>query len=222
MYIGIATKMLVGSLGAFLLIRIIGKKAVSELTPFDLIYIIVLGSLVEGPLFDEQINVLHILFAIIVWGTVVYIIEKILERTDKLSSIVQGEPSILIEKGKLNLQEINRNHFDMEQLRTMLREQNCYSIAEAYYAILEVNGSLTVITKDEKVIPTFLLIEEGNIKYKTLNGLNKTEGWLRTELDELGYTEIEEITYCEWDENKQRLLVDTYNNAFSKTISIDD
>lgn len=222
MYIGIATKMLVGSLGAFLLIRIIGKKAVSELTPFDLIYIIVLGSLVEGPLFDEQINVLHVLFAIIVWGTVVYIIEKILERTDKLSSIVQGEPSILIEKGKLNLQEINRNHFDMEQLRTMLREQNCYSIAEAYYAILEVNGSLTVITKDEKVIPTFLLIEEGNIKYKTLNGLNKTEGWLRTELDELGYTEIEEITYCEWDENKQRLLVDTYNNAFSKTISIDD
>ena len=222
MYIGIATKMLVGSLGAFLLIRIIGKKAVSELTPFDLIYIIVLGSLVEGPLFDEQINVLHVLFAIIVWGTVVYIIEKILERTDKLSSIVQGEPSILIEKGKLNLQEINRNHFDMEQLRTMLREQNCYSIAEAYYAILEVNGSLTVITKDEKVIPTFLLIEEGNIKYKTLNGLNKTEGWLRTELDELGYTEIEEIIYCEWDENKQRLLMDTYNNALSKTISIDD
>lgn len=222
MYIGIATKMLFGSLGVFILIRIIGKKAVSELTPFDLLYIIILGALVEEALYDDKVNVLHVFFAIALWGMVVYIVEKILEKTEVLSSIVHGEPSILIEKGQLNLQELNHNHFDMEQLRAMLRQENCYSIHEVYYAILEVNGSLTVIKKENQEIPSFLLIEEGHIKQKTLESVGKSEEWLRTELAELGYSSIEDILYCEWHEDKQELFVEIYENTIHKTIYIDD
>lgn len=80
MYIGITTKMIFGSLGVFILIRIIGKKAISELTPFDLLYIIILGALVEEALYDDKVNIFHVIFAIILWGSVVYIIEKILEK----------------------------------------------------------------------------------------------------------------------------------------------
>lgn len=222
MYIGIATKMIFGSLGVFILIRIIGKKAISELTPFDLLYIIILGALVEEALYDDKVNIFHVIFAIILWGSVVYIIEKILEKTEILSSLVQGEPSVLIEKGKLNLKELNENYMDMEQLRSILREHDCYSIHEVYYAILEINGSLTVIRKDEKEIPTFLLVEEGKIKSKTLNGLGKSEEWLRTKLASMGYNNIEEIIYCEWHEDKQDLLVGTYEQTISKKIYIDD
>lgn len=222
MYIGIATKMLLGSFGIFIVIRIIGKKAVSELTPFDLLYVIILGALVEEALYDDKVNILHVIFAITLWGGVVYLIEKILEKTEMLSSAVQGEPSVLIEKGKLNLKELNENYLDMEQLRSILRQHNCYSIHEVYYAILEINGSLTVITKEDKEIPTFLLIEEGHIKYKTLNSLGKDEGWLRTNLAEMGYTAIEEIIYCEWHEERQDLLVGMFEDTISKKIYIDD
>lgn len=135
---------------------------------------------------------------------------------------MQGEPSVLIEKGQLNLKELNENYMDMEQLRSILREHGCYSIHEVYYAILEINGSLTVITKEEKEIPTFLLVEEGEIKGKTLNGLGKSEEWLRANLAEMGYTAIEEIIYCEWHEEKQDLLVGTFEETINRKIYIDD
>lgn len=139
-----------------------------------------------------------------------------------MSSLVQGEPSVLIEKGKLNIKELKENYLDMEQLRAILRQHNCYSIHEVYYAILEINGSLTVIPKEKKEIPTFLLVEEGAIKFKTLNGLGKSVEWLRTTLVEMGYSNIEEIIYCEWDETNQELLVGTYGQTINKSISLDD
>lgn len=64
---------------------------------------------------------------------------------------------------------------DIEQLRSMLRQNNVYSINDVYYAILEVNGSMTVITKKENIIPSFLLVEFGVIQEKTLRSLLKDE-----------------------------------------------
>src|SRR5699024_4190106 len=222
MYICIASKMLVGSIGMFALIRIIGKKAMSELTPFDLLYVLILGALVEEALYDDNVNLFHLIFALTLWGTVVYIIEKTLEKTEKISVLFQGKPSVLIEEGKLNLKELNANHFDMEQLRSMLRQNNCYSINDVYYAILEVNGGLTVITKDQIKAPTFLLVEEGKIKSNILKSIKKDEDWLRKELANEGYTSLENIIYCEWNIKEENLIIDTYDNTINEKIYIDD
>lgn len=222
MYIGIASKLLIGSIGIFILLRIMGKKAMSELTPFDLIYILLLGAVVEEAIYDDMVNVLHVIFAIVLWGLFVYFIEKSLQKTDKFSTIIEGEPAVLIDKGQLNMKELEENFFDIEQLRSMLRQNNVYTIADVYYAILEVNGSLTVITKEEATIPTSLLIEMGSIQTKTLHYLGKDEGWLRTELAKMGYEKLEEIVYCEWSTDNQELLVETYQNTIHKKIYLDD
>lgn len=222
MYIGIASKMLIGSIGIFILIRLLGKKAMSELTPFDLLYVLILGALVEEALYDDKVNVFHIIFALVLWGTVVYMVEKLLEKTEKISTLVQGKPSILIEKGKLNLEELENNHFDMEQLRSMLRQNNCYSIHDAYYAILEVNGGLTVIKKDQEEMPTLLLLEEGKIKTNVLKSIHKDEEWLREKLAEKGHNKIENILYCEWSLDEEKILIETYDQVTYKKIPIDD
>ena len=73
MYIGIASKMLIGSIGIFILIRLLGKKAMSELTPFDLLYILILGALVEEALYDDKVY--FTLFCTSFMGSVVYIRE---------------------------------------------------------------------------------------------------------------------------------------------------
>ena len=222
MYIGIASKLLIGSIGIFILLRIMGKKAMSELTPFDLIYILLLGAVVEEAIYDDMVNVLHVIFAFVLWGLFAYCIAKSLQKTDKFSTIIEGEPAVLIDKGQLNMKELEENFFDIEQLRSMLRQNNVYSIADVYYAILEVNGSLTVITKEEATIPTSLLIEMGSIQTKTLHYLGKDEGWLRTELAKMGYEKLEEIVYCEWSTDNQELLVETYQNTIHKKIYLDD
>ncbi len=222
MYINIATKILVGSIGIFTLLRLMGKKAMSELTPFDILYIVVLGALVEEAIYDDQVNVFHVLFAILLWGVTVFIIENLLEKTERLSTLIQGEPSVLIDRGKLNMKELKDNHFDMEQLRFFLRQNGCYSINDAYYVVLEVGGGLTVITKENMEIPTFLLIEEGAIKPKTLESLGKTEEWLQEELEKLGFENMDSILYCEWDANKEELIYDTYENTINEKIYLDD
>jgi len=222
MFIGIAVKLIVGALGIFTLLRIVGKKAMSEVTPFDLIYTIILGALVEEAIYDNQVNILHVLFAILLWGIIVFIVEKIVQRADKLSTVLQGEPAVLIEKGKLNMYELNKNYFDMEQLRTMLRMKGIHSINDVYYAVLEVSGDLTVTTKESMEIPTFLLLEHGNIKKRTLNSLDKDENWLRSELSKKGYDNVEDLIYVEWNENSEELIVETYSNTIERKILIDD
>ena len=222
MYIGISSKLITGAIGIFILLRIMGKKTMSELTPFDLIYILLLGAVVEEAIYDDKVNVLHVLFAIVLWGLFVYAIEKALQHTDKFSTLIEGEPAILIEKGRLNLKELDANFFDIEQLRSMLRQNNVYSIADVYYAILEVNGNLTVITKDEAVVPSALLIEFGTIQENTLNYIMKDELWLRTELSKQGYDDLDEIVYCEWLESSKELKIETYDNTIHKKIYIDD
>src|SRR5699024_9474373 len=147
---------------------------------------------------------------LVLWGTVVYMVEKLLEKTEKISTLVQGKPSILIEKGKLNFEELENNHFDMEQLRSMLRQNNCYSIHDAYYVILEVNGGLTVIKKDQEEMPTLLLLEEGKIKTNVLKSIHKDEEWLREKLAEKGHNKIENILYCEWSLDEEKILIETY------------
>lgn len=222
MYIGISSKLITGAIGIFILLRIMGKKTMSELTPFDLIYILLLGAVVEEAIYDDKVNVLHVLFAIVIWGLFVYAIEKALQHTDKFSTFIEGEPAILIEKGRLNLKELDANFFDIEQLRSMLRQNNVYSIADVYYAILEVNGNLTVITKDEAVVPSALLIEFGTIQENTLNYIMKDELWLRTELSKQGHNDLSEIVYCEWLESSKELKIETYDNTIHKKIYIDD
>lgn len=222
MYIGISSKLVTGAVGIFILLRIMGKKTMSELTPFDLIYILLLGAVVEEAIYDDKVNVLHVLFAIVLWGLFVYAIEKALQHTDKFSTFIEGEPAILIEKGRLNLKELDANFFDIEQLRSMLRQNNVYSIADVYYAILEVNGNLTVITKDEAVVPSALLIEFGTIQENTLNYIMKDELWLRTELSKQGHDDLDEIVYCEWLESSKELKIETYDNTIHKKIYIDD
>ena len=222
MYIGISSKLITGAIGIFILLRIMGKKTMSELTPFDLIYILLLGAVVEEAIYDDKVNVLHVLFAIVLWGLFVYAIEKALQHTDKFSTFIEGEPAILIEKGRLNLKELDANFFDIEQLRSMLRQNNVYSIADVYYAILEVNGNLTVITKDEAVVHSALLIEFGTIQENTLNYIMKDELWLRTELSKQGHNDLSEIVYCEWLENSKELKIETYDNTIHKKIYIDD
>lgn len=222
MYIGIASKLIIGAIGIFILLRIIGKKAMSELTPFDLIYILLLGAVVEEAIYDDKVNILHVLFAITLWGIFVYVIEKSLQRTEKFSSFIEGEPAILIEKGQLNMKELDAIYFDIEQLRSMLRQNEVYSIADVYYAILEVNGSLTVVTKDQGVIPSVLLIEFGSVQMKTLKYIGKDESWLRTKLAKLGHDNLEDIVYCEWLEVENQLIVELYSNTIRKDIYIED
>lgn len=198
MYVDIALKLVIGIVFLFVIIRMIGKKAVAELTPFDFIYFLILGGLMETTIFDSKISIWQMLFALALWGAIIYFIQLLVKKTLYVSKALQGEPAILINEGKINRKELQKNHIDLEQLRALLRQQGCFTLRDVRYAILEIDGNISLIRKDQKEIPSVLLVDEGRIDEQTLTSIGKNKEWLMSNLRQQGYERIEEIFYCEW------------------------
>ncbi len=91
-----------------------------------MIYVLVLSGLLEGSIFNEPVTVFHLLFALVLWAVIVYGIEVVLKKTQKVTKVVQGEPAVLTSEGKVNMEELDKNHIDLEQLRALLRKHGCY------------------------------------------------------------------------------------------------
>lgn len=197
-YGSLALKLLLGSAVIFVILRLEGKKTAAELTPFDLIFFLVLGGILETPLYDPAIWIWDVLFALLLWGGWVFLINYAIKKTMTVSKILQGEPSVLISEGKINRKALEENRIDLEQLRAMLREKNCYTLRVVNYAILEIDGKFNVIRKDQDDVPSILLIDEGRIDKDTLESIERDENWLLEHLKKEGFHRIEDVFYCEW------------------------
>lgn len=222
MFLQIASKLIVGLIGLLLITRLLGKKTLSEITPFDLIYTLVLGGILEESIYDDKVNALHFLFAVALWGIMIYFLESVVQKKDKINTFIKGSPSVLIYDGELNLSEIKNNHIEMEQLRSMLRSQNCFSLRTVKYAVLEIGGSVSVMNESEEDDEfSYLLIDEGVIEQKTVQFIGKDNDWLIESLKEDGHPNFEEIVYAEWTP-KQGLYVKTYQQSEKKQIKLEN
>lgn len=209
-------KIIVGLLALLVVIRLLGKKELSQITPFDFVYILVLGGLVEESVYDDLVTVWEVLYTVALWAVLIYAIEKIIQKYEKSRPLLKGEPSLIIHEGELNLSEVKKNDLESEQLRTMLRQQGIFSIDEVKYAILETSGQLSVMKKEfaspvtaemmsiepEEASLTHLVIDEGQVEKRILDKIDKDEDWLREELAELGYEDISKIHYAEWSKTR--------------------
>ena len=232
-YIEIGSKLFFGLIALLIVTRLLGKKSMSQLTPFDFIYSIVLGGILEESIYDDKVSPLHLWFAVAVWGVMLFIIEVLSQKYDKIRILLKGEASILVKDGTLNVQELNKNHLEMEQLRVMLRQQGVFSLREVKDLYLESGGTISLkkYAKSDMVTPemldlnpkdeslNFLFIDEGVINEGILNYVGKSKQWLYDELANEGYSNVEEILYAEWSES-EGFFIKTYreneeNNDFS-------
>ncbi len=221
MYESIVLKVAFGLIGLLFFTRLLGKKSMSDITPFDLIYTLVLGGLLEESIYDEKIHLVHFFLALTVWGVMIYSIETLVQKNDRINKWIKGEPCVLVQDGQLNIKGLNSNHVEMEQLRTMMRQQNCFSLQEAKHVILETGGTISVMKNEkEDTILTILLIDEGKLSGKALDSIHKTEDWLRERLRKEGQTQIEEIAYAEWS-SERGLYIKTYADSIKEPYEID-
>lgn len=222
MFVGIAFKLVAGLAGLLLIMRLLGKKTLSEITPFDLIYTLVLGGIIEESIYDDLVHVGHILFALVIWGSLIYIIEVFVQKNDKINRTVKGKPSVLVLDGKLNIEELEKNHMEMEQLRALLRTSSCFSLQEAKHAILETGGEISVMKNEEAVSAlSVLLIDEGHVEKTTLQSIGKDEAWLLDELTKVSKETPKDIIYAEWSE-ENGLYVVPYSETIRHMARIDD
>lgn len=85
-------KLVFGLIGLLLVVRLLGKKSMSEITPFDLVYTLVLGGILEESTYDDNVHVGHVLFAIALWAVMIYGIERIVQKMKKSIAGLKASP----------------------------------------------------------------------------------------------------------------------------------
>lgn len=166
-------------------------------------------------------NLLHLLLGVSLWGILIFTLEFISTKNDRLNKLFKGEPSVIVYNGQLVRPALKRNKLEMEQLRALLRTSGCYSLKNAKHMIMETGGQVSLTTYDQdEVTLSLLLVDEGSIKNKVLDNHQLDQQWLIDELTQLGYPSIDQIAYAEWSQEND-LYVITYDDFLKQTVRLD-
>ncbi len=173
--------------------RFMGKRQIGEVQISEFIITIMLSEIAATPILDHKIPLHHAITAIVLLLSIELLVSFLLIKSSRLKRLVCGTPSILIQQGQLNQNELRKNRVDIEELFSELRQKGYSSISDVNYAILEENGQLSVFPYAEKSPATpkdlSLSSEETGIAHlcvadgKILTDSLQTIGWTSERLE---------------------------------------
>ena len=131
------------------LLRLTGKRQVGQLSPFDLVLLLVLSNAVQNAMNGGDNSVVGGMISAVTLVGVNWIVGVLTYRSKKLEALVEGRPDVLIRDGKLFQQTLERAQLTHHEVMTALREAGCASVEEVRAALLENDGSISVIPKSK-------------------------------------------------------------------------
>ncbi|WP_066257846.1 DUF421 domain-containing protein [Neobacillus drentensis] len=189
--------------------RLMGKREIGELSILDLVVFIMIGEMAVVAIERVNTPLSHTVVPMVLLMLIQISLAVFSLKSKKFRNLVDGQPSIIINRGKIDENAMRKQRYNFDDLMTQLREKNIRSIADVEFAILESSGSLSVIEKlkDKNEEPqqgdiTIPLILDGNIEEENLTRINKTNLWLRQELKKKGYRDVKKISFCSYENGK--------------------
>jgi len=133
----------------FLLTRVVGRRELSSLEPFDLIMLVVLGDLVQQGVTQQDNSVTGLILAAGTIGVLTVAVAWLNWRFRSLSIVLEGEPIILVEHGKVIQRNLDRNRITRVELAAAARQQQVAKIEDVQWAVLETNGQISIIPEQQ-------------------------------------------------------------------------
>lgn len=134
----------------FFLTRVVGKRELSSLEPFDLILLIVLGDAVQQGLTQDDYSVTGSVIVISVIALLQVFVSYSGFKFPFLAPVLEGEPLILVHDGEVLEKNLKRERITVEEVAQAGRQNNIASIDEMQFAVLETDGQITVIPKSKQ------------------------------------------------------------------------
>ncbi len=218
-------ELIIGFIVLFLVTKVIGKTQINQLTAFDFISALVMGELLGNAIYDREISIFFVIYALVLWGLLMIAVELLSQRVLKTRSFLEGNPAILVRNGLIDYKMLKKSKLNINTLQELLRQKDVFSIQDVEYAILESGGTLSVLKKsgaletsrddfDLPVKPVNLavtLISDGQVLWDNLESTGLNIVWLKEQLETTeGYQDIEDIYYAEWLEGTG-LFLQGYN-----------
>ncbi|WP_216827376.1 DUF421 domain-containing protein [Alkalihalobacterium elongatum] len=214
--------------------HLLGKQTISQMTYHDFIATIVLGAVAGNLTFNTSFSTKYIIVALVTFSGILYLSTFISLKNRNIRALLSGEPTVVIQDGKILEQNLKKLKFTMDSLNQALREKDVFDIDEVEYAIMETDGHISVLKKlpyrntVKKDIGIFTpnqaffpieLIMDGQIIEKNFTQNLLTMEWLNTELANRGL-KLEEVSYCVRGTNNQ-LYFDLYNDKIHSLVDIE-
>lgn len=193
----------------FVIFRLMGKREIGELSIIDLVVFIMIAEMAAISIEDPSKPLLYTIAPMFLLMILQIGLAFVSLKSSRIRDLVDGKPSILIDNGKINEDEMRKQRYNYNDLLVQLREKQVKDVADVEFAILETSGKLSIFEKDEaekkdrdKEVEENLtdfpipLVIDGRIHEEHLRKINKTNFWLRQILREKGYKDIKNISYC--------------------------
>lgn len=224
-YILILIRSILAFIFLLFLTRIMGKKQLSQLTFFDYVVGITIGSIAATMSVDQNIKISNGVVSLFIWGVFPILLSFLGMKSRAFQQFTDGKPVIIIKKGEVLEHAMKKNMLTIDELLMLLREQQVFKIEDVEMAVLETNGELSIMLKSDKEPITMstlgikvkkesgpsLLIADGYILKENLKALGFTTNWLEDQIKKQGAKSEKDVFIAQVDSNKQ-LYVDLYED----------
>ncbi|WP_338838770.1 DUF421 domain-containing protein [Flavobacterium ginsenosidimutans] len=131
-------------------LRIFGKKELSQLNTADIILILLISNSVQNAMVGPDTSLLGGLVAALVLFVINFIIKKLTRRYKTLGNILLDKPEVLIHDGKLDFKALSKLDISDEELKEAMREHGIEFFKNVKLAMLEIDGTISIISEDQK------------------------------------------------------------------------
>jgi uncharacterized membrane protein YcaP (DUF421 family) len=215
---------------ALILARLIGRKLISQMTFFDFIVGVSMGSLIANAIVGTWNVSLSAALALILLSLLTIATGYINIKNFKTAKLINSEPVTLVQNGNIVEENMKKTRMTINELMMKLREKNTFNLADVEFAIMESDGQLSILPKAYKqpLTPSHMNIQttssgltrdiiiDGSLMEENLASAGLDRAWLNNELKNMDIRDISEVFYAGVD-NTKKLFVSRRNNNISET-----
>ncbi|MDF2537306.1 MAG: hypothetical protein K0S76_327 [Herbinix sp.] len=215
--------------------RLLGKEQISQLTFFDYVLGITVGSIAAELTVDLTSRAWPHFIGLLTWATLGYLMEIVSLKWRYAAKYLEGEPTIVIMNGKFMEKVLKKMKFRASDILELLRNEGIFDVNEVDFAIIEPNGKISVLKKPEylpltpkdmniKVSPSGIsteLIYDGKIIEENLIQMKKDRKWLMDQLKKQGIRDASEV-FLFLLNPAGSIYIDKYSDNMKNPIDIGD
>ena len=204
-YTNIAIKLALGLISLIIVINITGKGNLAPSSAIDAVQNYVLGGIIGGVIYNNNISILQYLVILMIWICLVLSMRWLKTNSSFFKVAIDGKPVVLISRGKLDTEACRTAGLTAHEVMFKLRSNGIYSIKTVKQAVLEQNGQLIIVKAGEEN-PRFPLITDGTIQLQALDSIDKKEEWLMEKLKEQDVENISDVFLAEYENGNLNLV----------------
>ena len=218
----------------FILTKIMGYRQMSQMSMFDYIISITIGSIAAEMSTALDKNFAQPLTAMIVYALSAVLLSWISSKSIRIRRVVEGKPLVLLNNGELYLGNLKRAKIDVSEFLEQCRVSGYFDVSKLETAVLEANGKISFLPKstDRPMTPSDMnlspqqdfmvanVIVDGKVMKENLRHTGNDEKWLNSQIKGQGAKQIEDILLATCDSNKQLTVFMKENKKKAKDVFI--